>query len=368
MTDATLPGSAPPTAPPAATVPPRTGFFLGKLTRSYAFRSLISSLLTIWLAMTFTFFLIRLLPSNPVQLYIDELMQRNDLSYEEASARASAMFTTDVNAPPLQQYLNYVGNVLRGNLGESLRSPGTPVLSIIATFLPWTLFSVGLGLLISFVVGLALGMLTAYFRNSLFDTVITSVASFLSAIPNYLIAILIVVVAGTQLRLFSVGEMRGAYSLSVEPGFNAEFILSVLKHAILPVGTYFLSAFGRWMLIMKNSTLAVLGEEYVNAAVARGLRRGRVITAYVGRNASLPMVTHLALNLATAVGGSIVIETYFVYPGIGQRLVTSINERDYTVVQGVFLILTISVVAANFLTDFLYERLDPRVRLGGKAS
>jgi peptide/nickel transport system permease protein len=351
--------------PGAVDVPqPKSGFSIGTITRSYVFRSLISSLITVWLAITFTFFLIRLLPSSPVQQYIDELVQKNGLSVEEAQARASAMFTTDVNAPVLQQYLNYMGNVLTGNLGQSLRSIGTPVIDIIASVLPWTLFSVGLGLLFSFVVGFFLGMFTAYFRNSLFDTVITSIASFLSAVPNYLIAILIVVVLGTQLKLFSVGDMRGAYSRELKPDFTLEFLVDILKHAVLPVLTYFLSAFGGWLLIMKNSTLAVMGEEYVNAAVARGLRRGRIITAYVGRNASLPMITHLAINLAFAVGGSIVIERYFVYPGVGERFATSVTERDYTLIQGIFLMLTISVVAANFLTDFLYERLDPRVRLG----
>jgi peptide/nickel transport system permease protein len=349
-------------------LPASKRFSLGKIGSSYVLRSLVASLITIWLTTTFTFFLIRLLPSNPVQLYIDELMQRNDMSFEEARARASAMFTTDFNAPVIQQYLTYLGNIVRGNLGESLRSTGTPVTEIIAAFLPWTLFSVGLGLLTSFVVGLFFGLLTAYFRNSIFDVALTTLASFLSAVPNYLIAILIVVVLGTQLHLFSVGEMRGAYSASAQPGFSLDFLLDVLKHAILPVATYFLATFGQWLLIMKNNTLAILGEEYVNMAVARGLRRGRVITAYVGRNASLPLVARLALTIGIAVSGSVVIEYYFVYPGIGQRLTTAINERDYTVVQGIFLMLTISVVAANFLTDFAYERLDPRVRLGGSKS
>lgn len=357
MTDTTLPG--------ASTAQRReSGFSISRIVGSYTFRSFLTSLVTIWAAMTFTFFLIRLLPSNPVQLYIDELMQKNSLSFEEAEQRASAMFTTDFNAPVWQQYLTYFKNVLTGNLGTSLRSTGTPVIAIIASVLPWTLFCVGLGLLLSFLTGLFLGMFTAYFRNSMFDTVITSIASFLSAVPNYLIAILIVVVLGTQLRLFSVGEMRGAYSQGVQPEFTLDFLLDILKHAVLPVLTYFLSAFGGWLLIMKNSTLAVMGEEYVNVAAARGLRRGRIITAYVGRNASLPMVTHLAINLAFAVGGSIVIERYFVYPGVGERFATSVTERDYTLIQGIFLMLTISVVAANFLTDFLYERLDPRVRLG----
>jgi peptide/nickel transport system permease protein len=359
MTD--IVSALPDASPAAPTASQRRGF--GRFVNGFALRSLVQALVTIWAATTFTFFLIRLLPSDPIQLYIDRLAQQ-EIPYEQAVARASQIFGTDARAPVLQQYVTYIGNIVRGSLGESLTSPGTRVLSIVGTFLPWTLFSVGLGLLLSFVVGLGFGMMTAYWRNSPFDVIISTLASFLSAVPNYLVAIIIMTVFGARLGLFNVGAARDAYSPGVVPGFTLTFVLDILSHAALPVTTYFLSAFGGWMLTMKNSTLGVLGEEYVNAANARGLGRTRIITTYVGRNAALPMVTQFALSIAYAVGGSQIIERYFTYPGIGLRLTDAITQRDYTTIQGIFLMITVSVVVANLLTDFLYSRLDPRVRTG----
>lgn len=363
MSDSAIPAPIVPAV--AATQPHSMSFsvLIGRVLRSYVFRTILQALFTIWLTVTFTFVLVRLLPSSPVDVYVDKQMQTKGMTYEQALAKASLMFDTDFQKPIGEQYLIYLGNILSGNLGYSITSVGTPTYQVIAQFLPWTLFSVGLALLISFVVGLLMGMIMAYWRNSIFDTVLTTLASFLGSVPNYLIAILIVYLFGVQLKWFSVGAARGAYSPGVEAGFSVIFILDILAHAALPILTYLLSSFGNWALTMKNSTLGVLGEEYVNAAHARGLGRGRIITAYVGRNAALPLFTQLALSIGFVVGGSVIIEQYFQYPGIGLRLVGAIRERDYPIIQGIFLIITITVIIANLLTDFLYGQLDPRVRI-----
>jgi peptide/nickel transport system permease protein len=342
---------------------PSLGALVRRVTRSYLFRSLLQTVITIWAVMTFTFVLVRLLPGDPVQTMIDRLMQEGQITYEEARDRASLMLSSDLQQPAIIQYINYLGNVVRLNLGESYTSPGTPVLRIISGFLPWTLFCVGLALLISFTIGLLVGMLMAFFRNTIFDTILTTITSFLNSIPDYLIAILIVYAFGVQLKWFSVAAARDAYSVGVQPSFSLAFFLDVLAHAALPVLTYFLASFGGWALTMKNSTLGVLGEEYVNAANARGLGQARIITSYVGRNAALPLVTQLALSIGFVVGGSVIIERYFQYPGIGYRLVESVNQRDYPTIQGIFLMITLAVIVANLLTDFFYSRLDPRVRI-----
>lgn len=336
---------------------------IGRLLRSYAFRVAVQAILTVWLVLTSTFFLIRLLPASPMDVYVEDLMRTKDYTREQAMAKASIMFSTDLSLPVGQQYLLYLNNVLHGNLGTSIKSAGTSVAQLIASFLPWTLFSVGIALLISFVSGLGLGMLMAYWRNSLFDTVMTTFTSFLSSVPSYLIAIEIVYILGVQMKVLSVGAARGAYSPGIAPAFTPEFILDIVSHAALPILTYLLSTFGSWTLSMKNSTLGVLGEEYVTAAHARGLGRGRIVLAYVGRNASLPMFTQLALSIGFVVGGSVIIERYFLYPGIGLKLFTAIHDRDYPVMQGVFIVITTTVIVANLLTDFLYGQLDPRVRV-----
>ncbi len=338
--------------------------FMRRILRSYAFRVIAQGLFTIWAVTTFTFILIRQMPGNPIQIRISQIIQAQNVTYEEALAQAAGLFDFDPNAPLIVQYVDYLGKVLQGNLGESITSAGTPVLGQIMRFLPWTLFSIGLGLLFSFTIGVFVGIAMAYWRGSFFDNVMTIIASITFSIPNYLIALLIVLVLGVQLQLFSVGQLRGAVDPEVQPGFTLEYIGSLLEHAFLPVVTYISATVGGWMLTMKSSTLSTLGEEYVTAARARGLRSWRILTAYVGRNAMLPLVTQLAVSIGFVIGGSVIIEVIFVYPGLGGLLSSAIANRDYTTMQGVFLIIAFAVVIANTLADVLYGILDPRIRIG----
>jgi len=339
---------------------------LRRLVRSYAVRVVLQGLLTVWAVTTFTFILIRQMPGNPVEIKIMQLIQTQNITYEEALAQAAGLFDFDPDKPIIEQYVDYIGSVLRGDLGESITSAGTPVLGQILRYLPWTLFSVGLGLIVSFTIGTLAGMAMAYWRGSWFDNLLTVFASITFSIPNYIIALLIVLVLGVQLQLFSVGELRGAVDPDVSPGFTLEYIGSVLKHAMLPVVTYVSATVGGWMLTMKSSTLSTLGEEYVTVAKARGLRQWRILTAYVGRNALLPLVTQLAVSIGFVIGGSIIIEVIFVYPGIGNLLSTAIASRDYTTMQGVFLIIAVAVVLSNTLADVLYGLLDPRISISGE--
>jgi peptide/nickel transport system permease protein len=333
--------------------------------RSFIVRRAIQAVLTVLAVLTFTFFLIRLMPGNPVDVYIIELTTISGMTHQEARDLALGLFAFDPGAPLGEQYLSYLSNLLRGSMGNSIRSPGIPVTEILATFLPWTLFCVGLSLLISFTLGILLGMTMAYLRDTPFDYALTAIGSFLSSVPNYLIAILILVVFGVQLRWFKMSEVMGGYTPGVKAGFTPEYIFDIFKHAMLPALTYVASTIGGWMLTMKGSTISTLGEDYVNVARARGLSDRRIITAYVGRNAMLPLFTSLAVGIGFIVGGAVVIEVIFQYPGVGRRLFESIMRRDYTVMQGIFLVITVAVVVSNILADLLYGFLDPRIRAGG---
>lgn len=350
-------------APPA---PPRLLDGLRNLYTNYTVRTILQALVTIWAVITFTFFLIRLMPGNPVQVYVDFLINQQNMTYEEAYSRAASQFRFDPDASPITQYVEYMGQLLQGDLGLSITSSGTRVIDQIARYLPWTIFSVGLGLLISFTLGAILGTIMAYKRNTPIDHALSLLASVLSAVPNYIWGLLILIVLGVQLHWFNIGELRGTYDPSITPGFTLEFFGSVLSHVTLPVIVYVTGSVGGWMLNMRNSTISTLGEDYVNVARARGLTSSRILLAYVGRNASLPMFTLLAINIGFIIGGSVIIEELFVYKGIGSFLFWSITQRDYTSMQGVFLIITISVVVSNLLADLLYSRLDPRVRVGGE--
>jgi peptide/nickel transport system permease protein len=332
---------------------------------SYLLRRLVKAFSTILFVTTLVFFLVRLMPSNPVEVYINELIVQYSLTYAEAKDQAASLFAIDLDEPVLRQYFGYMGNLFQGDMGTSLRSPGTSVTSIIARFLPWTIFSVGTGLLISFTLGMILGMLTAYRRDAFWEPIVSGIGSFLSSIPDYIIGILLLVYLGVRWELVPIHQMRGSTSPGIQPGFTWTFIKDIFFHAALPITTYVLATIGGWMLTMKSNTISTLGEDYVTVARARGLSERRITTAYVGRNASLPLIAQLAISIGFVVGGSILIEFIFVYQGIGFQLREAINTRDYPVMQGIFLVITISVILSNLAADYVYGWLDPRIRIGG---
>ncbi len=319
-------------------------------------------LFVIYVVVTFTFFLIRLMPSNPVEVYIEDLMTNYAMSYDQAKNLAASLFSYDIDRPLWLQYLDYMKNLLHGDLGKSIVSSNMSVSKMMATFIPWTIFSVGSALLISFFLGVILGRIMAYKRGSVLDHTLTTLASIVTAIPSYLIALILLVFIGIHLKIIPLKYLRGAYSPGIKPGFNLKFILDAIAHAVMPVTTYVISTVGSWMLSMKSNTLNVLGEDYILAAKARGLREGTITRKYVGKNAMLPLVTSLAISMGFVFGGSVIIENIFSYRGMGWLLSSSISTRDYTVMQGVFLVITISVVLANFIAELLYAKLDPRIR------
>lgn len=336
-----------------------------KIRTSYTFKVILQGVITAWAAVTFTFILIRALPGNPVEIRIDQLMQQG-FTFEEARNQAATLYDFNVDEPLLTQYIDYMGKLAQGDLGESITSAGTPVLDQILRFLPWTLVSVGTALILSFSGGVIIGIMMAYWRGGLLDNVVTALASILSGIPDYVYAILIILIAGVQLELFNVGDMRGGVDHGVDAGFTLEYIGSVIKHALLPIITYVLATIGTWILIMKSSTISTLGEDYINVAKARGLPEHRILTTYVGRNAMLPLVTRLAISIGFVLSGSVIVEKFFEYPGLGLQLARAVGARDYTTMQGIFLVITIGVIVSNILSDLVLGWLDPRVSLGEK--
>ena len=336
-----------------------------KITSSYLLRRLVKALFSIWLVTTITFFVVRAMPGNAVDILIQDLTNQG-VSPEDAKNQAAALMNIDLDKPLAGQYLDYLGNVLRGDLGNSYKSPGLQVTNMITQVLPWTLFSVGLSLLITFALGIALGTIMAYNRDNWIDHLLSNVAATLDAISPYLIGLLAILLFGITWKLVPIMEMRGAMSPGMKPAFTLAFLADILKHVRVLLLVYILSSIGSWMLQMKSNTVATLGEDYVTVARARGLTDGRILTAYVGRNATLPLFTRLATSVGFVVGGSVLLETLFTYRGVGFMLAHAINERDYPVMQGVFLVITISVVFANLLADYVYGWLDPRVHVLGE--
>lgn len=324
-------------------------------------------LFMVWVVATITFLVVRALPGNPVDIFIQDLV-RTGTPFAEAKHRATAILRIDVDAPLINQYLSYLGNLVRGDLGDSyIIARGRAVADVIATRLPWTLFSIGISMTISFWLGLKLGLFAAYRRNSRTDHLLANVSAALDAVPAVLFAVLAVLLLGIVWRIVPVDFMRGAYSPSVRPGPTLEFAADALLHLVVPGAVYVLSSLGAWVLAMRSNTVGVLGEDYVTMARARGLPEGRVRSAYVGRNARLPLVTAFAIALGFSVGGSVLIEQIFVYPGVGFTLAQAIGRRDYPVMQGILIVTTVCVLVAVAIADALAGWLDPRIRVPSEA-
>lgn len=324
----------------------------------YLTKRVIMSLIIIYIVLTMSFFMIRLMPGNPMSALESQLRVQGGLTDQEIQQRVAAVYGVMPNDPVLVQYKDYLINILHGNLGVPITNPGTTVTAVIAEALPWTILIVGVSLIISFIIGVAIGSAMASFPDSVFSKVMTFVVSFLSAVPSYLVAIVLLYILTATYRAFPSG---GAYGVDVTPGPNAAYLLSVLYHSILPIVASVITSFGGWALAMKGSAVSVLGAEYVRAAESRGLSDRTISRSYVGRNSMLPMITQLALSIGFMFGGSVFVETYFQYPGIGYYLIQSVNNRDYSLMMGCFLLITVSVVVTNLLVDLLYPLVDPRI-------
>ncbi len=319
-------------------------------------KKIMMVLLTILIASSITFFVIRLMPGDPAETMAMGMLQQG-MDYNEAYERAKAMLNYDPDLSITQQYIEYIKDLAVGDLGVSITTKND-VTSIIASALPWTLLVLTISIGLAFTVGILIGMFVSLNRNGIIDPIVSAYASVSGSLPDYIVGFLLVLLLSTQLRLF---PGRGAYSADVTVGFNIDFMLSVMYHAFLPVLTYFITGLGGWILAMKGSAVSVLGEDYIMSAKARGLSSKVIRVKYIGRNAILPLVTSLTITFGMLFGGSPLVENLFSYPGIGFYLNQAIINRDYILMQGLFLMITVAVVVANIIADALYSVLDPRI-------
>jgi peptide/nickel transport system permease protein len=318
-------------------------------------RRLVFYLVTLWAALTINFVLPRLMPGTPVQAAIDKLQGTASPGIVKA---LEAQFGLDTHASLLSQYGHYWNQLLHGNLGVSTSEYPATVSSIIGHALPWTIALVGISSVIAFALGTALGIAVAWRRGSRLDYLLP-VTTFLSAIPFFWLALIFVTVFGVTLHWlpFSQGVAQG-----VSTGFTWSFISSAVGHGVLPGLTIVIASVAAWMLGMRNMMVATLSEDYVMVAQAKGLPNRRVALIYGARNAILPNLAGFALQLGMIVAGSLLVEIIFSYPGIGSQLLNAVQSDDYPLMQGIFLVITLAVLFANFVADMLYVALDPRTR------
>lgn len=307
-----------------------------------------------WAALTLNFLIPRLMPGDPVTLLLERAQGQIDPATIDALAESYGL--TDV--PLTSQYWDYLQSLAAGDLGLSIGFHPVPVADIVASALPWTLGLVGVATIVSFIVGTGLGVLIAWRRGRWTDHLLPTL-TFLNAVPYFWLALILVLVLSVNLGWFPVSN---AYDPNIAAGWNGEFITSVLYHAVLPAITIVLSSFAGWVLNMRNMTVTVLGEDYITMAEAKGLPKPRVMVSYAARNAILPSVTGFALALGAVVGGSMLTEVIFNYPGVGYTLFQAVQDQDFPLMQGLFLVISLAVIAANLVADVLYVFLDPRTR------
>jgi peptide/nickel transport system permease protein len=313
-------------------------------------------LLALWGAVTLNFFLPRFIPGNPVEVLLARMTESGNPPPGEYKVLSSVLGVGSGNL--IDQYWHYLRQLSKLNLGVSITEFPTPVTHILAQTLPWTIILVGTATVLAFLIGTTLGALAGW-RRSRFLNNLLPVTTFLTATPYFWLALIFLYVFGVVLHYL---PLNGGYDPTINIGWSLTFIFSAMQHAVLPAATIVLAQLGGWMLSMRNMTLTTLSEDYVWAAEAKGLRSRRVLLGYAARNAILPSVTGFAISLGFVVSGSIIMEIVFSYPGIGYTLLQAVQNDDYALMQGIFLVICLVVLGANFIVDMLYGFIDPRTR------
>ncbi|MDF2145581.1 ABC transporter permease [Knoellia sp. p5-6-4] len=314
-------------------------------------------LATLWAAITLNFIIPRMQPGDPAEVMVQKLAGR-DTQLNPAAVEAMRAMLGAPDGSLLEQYVAYLKALVRGDFGLSYTYYPYPVTEVIGQAVPWTLVLVGVTQTLAFVIGVTLGAYAAWRRNSRFDSVVTLGSTFVGTLPSFWIALLLLFGFGYTLGWFPTA---GGYGTS-QPGWNAGFVADAAYHSILPAMALLVTAPIGWILGMRNTMVMNLGEDYIRLAKAKGLPDRVVALRYAARNALLPSVTGFAIALGGVLGGSILVETIFDYPGMGRLMGEAIGNRDFPLLQTLLLFIIVGVLLANLVADMLYGVLDPRAR------
>jgi peptide/nickel transport system permease protein len=323
------------------------------------FRRLAVYVLAAWVALTVSFLLPRVVPGNPVAGAVARASQSGNCN-SQCIAAITAQLGFNVHTSLWDQYVTYWGHLLQGDLGHSW-SENASVGSLILSYLPWTLVLLVISTTISFVAGTTIGVLMAWRRGSWLDWVMPG-ATFFQAVPYFFLALVVVLIfgqTGTMLKWFP--SLFGYDIYTTTPGLNWPYVASVINHAILPATTVVLASTAGFILAMRNQMVTTMDEDFVLVALAKGLPTRRVVW-YAARNALLPVVSNFTVAISLVVAGQILVEIVFNYPGIGFHLFDALSKLDYSLVQGIFVVITLVVLVANLLADVVYVLIDPRAR------
>ncbi len=323
----------------------------------FLYRRIIFYLVALWAAVTLNFVLPRMMPGSPIEYFMSKY--RDQLRNNPHLLDSLRIMLGGSHDPMPIQYLHYLGNLARGNFGVSYSQFPSPVSAIIGGTLPWTLFLAGASTILAVVLGTLLGIVAAWRRGGVTDQVLTPFTMFISAFPQFFVAMLLLYCFGFVTGWF---PLQHAYGDNVTPGLNGPFLADAALHAVLPITAIMILSLGGWLLGMRNVMINTLSDDFITMAQAKGLHDRRIMLTYAARNALLPQITSFAIQLGYVVSGLLLIEYVFSYPGVGYTLVNAVESEDYPLMQALFLLIAVSVLAANLIADLLYARLDPRVR------
>ncbi len=322
--------------------------------RRYLLKRAVETVITLLVVLVLSFYLFRIMPGDPVRL----MFRGSTLSAQDLQKLTQEF---NLNAPLWVQFLSYLQNTFQGNLGISFYYR-EPVLDVLIPKLENTLILLIPATILASIFGVFLGVISAWRRGKKTD-VSSVVSSFVFyAMPVFWLSILVLLI-DVNLKILPTA---GIVSSGVPSNDPIAYVLDVGKHLILPTLTLTLSLLAQFVLVMRNSMLGVLGEDYMVTAWAKGAKGRRLYWTHGARNAILPTVTLVALNIGFLFGGAVQTETVFTYPGLGLLTYNALLERDFPILQGTFLLLALAVILSNLVADIIYAYLDPRIRYGGK--
>jgi len=317
----------------------------------FLIKKALITILTIFATLTANFFIFRIMPGDPAKLLLnDPRLKKENIELVRKQL--------GLDKPLWQQYLIYLKESLKGNFGISFVH-NIPVSQIIAQRLPQTLLLLSVAIAISTVVGIAVGAICGWKRGSKLDATLLTASLISYMVPTFWIGMVLLMVFSLWLGWFPVGGIT-----TIGGGAGIPKWLDILRHMFLPTVALVLWYAGEYVILMRGSMLDVMKEDYILTAKAKGLRSLRILKDHAVRNALLPVVTLIALNIGWMVGGAIEVEVVFSWPGMGKLIYDAVLKRDYPVLQGCFVIITITVILANLIADLIYGYIDPRIRRG----
>ncbi len=325
--------------------------------RNYFGKKVVWFFITLAVAFVLNFTLPRLMPGDPVAAIVARMAQglSNTAGVQAIYEQYTELFGT--NKPIIEQFFIYVRNALRGDFGYSISQYPRTVADVLRSSIFWTIGLQLPAILVGWILGNALGALAAYRRGN-FDRVLLPVSLFLSSLPAFGMAVIMLVIFAVSLRWFPTS---GGYGFDLIPNLSLEFIWSVIVHYQLPFWSLVIITIGGQAIGMRSMSIYELNADYVKYSRFMGIKDNKIVR-YVFRNAMLPQITGLALAIGTMVGGALVAEVIFSYPGLGSTILTAVLGQDYPLISATTLIVTIMVLLANFSVELLYGFLDPRIK------